>query len=215
MPSKSPIVQAVDHVVSAGIHPILKERGFKKQGRSFHKPVGDLYHVVHVQSNRHNVFDVGKFTINLGVASPEIAALWHGETTSRNPAGHTNLLFTTRIGHLLPSGQDHWWTIEPTTDLDRLAQEVGDCLAQYGLTYFENPAFQSTQALLDPLERDALDGIPTARVEIRAVLLHREGRADEAQALLAGLIAGKENRRGLGGYVRRIRALAARLGLTI
>jgi hypothetical protein len=215
MPSRSPVTQAIDHVVSAGIHPILKERGFKKQGRSFHKPVGDLYHVVHVQSSRHNAFDVGKFTINLGVSSPDIAALWHGEMTSHNPASHAHLLFSTRIRSLLPSEQDHWWTIEPTTDLDRLAQEVGASLAQYGLTYFQNPAFQSTQALLDSLERDALGGIPTAGVEIRAVLLHREGRTDEAQALLAGLIAGKEKRPGLGRYVRRIRALAARLGFTL
>lgn len=216
---KSPISEAVDQIVSMGIHPLLKERGFKKRGRTFHKRVGDLYHVVRVQASRYNEFDAGQFTINLGIASPEIAATWLHGSGFKNPASQGNLLLFTRIGALLPRQKDKWWTIDADTDAPRLAQQVGDALASYGLEFFENAAFQSTETLLQALERDDLPvrlfGAPTIREEVHALLLHRAGRVSEAETVLANLLRGKEDRRGLKRYVNRIRALGARLGFSL
>lgn len=110
---------------------------------------------MHVQTGRYNEFDTGRFTINLGIASPEIAAIRVGSKI-KNPASQRNMLLFTRIGSLLPTQHDKWWAISPDTDLNRLAQQVGDALATHGLPFFENPAFQSTQALLDALESDTL-----------------------------------------------------------
>ncbi|KUJ95105.1 MAG: hypothetical protein PWR24_1933 [Desulfonauticus sp.] len=216
---KSQITQAIDQVISAGIHPILKEQGFKKQGRAFYKRVADLYHVVHVQGSLWNEFDTGRFTINLGLSSPEIAAEWFGGRLPKSPASHRNRLFYERIGSLLPVKADHWWSIGLDTDLAELAQEVGDALRNYGLKFLEWPAFRSTQDLLGALERDELPlslfGAPTIRTELLGVLLHRAGRVDEAKTVLTNLIAGKEHTLGLKGYVNRIRALGTRLGLAL
>ncbi|NBD35648.1 MAG: DUF4304 domain-containing protein [Chloroflexi bacterium] len=247
---KSPITEAIDHIVATGIHPVLKARGFKKRGRTFHRRASDLYHAVRVQASRHNEFDSGRFTINLGIASPEIAAVRLGGREVKNPAGQRNILLYARIGSLLPNQQDKWWPITPETDLSQLAREVGDALgrskkislpkagsfprkkhqvwevlisgttlASYGLAFFEHPAFQSTQALLDALESGALPvglfGAPTIRDETHALLLHRAGRVDEAETVLVNLIQGKEDKRGLGRYVTRIRELGARLGFDL
>lgn len=215
---KSHITKAVDHIVATGIHSVLKSRGFKKRGRTFHKRVGDLYHAVRVQASRHNEFDTGRFTINLGIAAPEIAAIRVGSKI-KNPASQRNMLLFTRIGSLLPTQGDQWWMITPATDLSGLAREVGDALTTHGLPFFENPAFQSTQALLDALESGTLPvglfGAPTIREEIHALLLHRAGRMDEAETVLVNLIAGKEQRQGLEKYVARIRELGARLGFDL
>jgi hypothetical protein len=214
---KSQITKAIDQVVSIGIHPVLKERGFKKQGRTFQKHVDDLYHVVRIQGSQYNEFDSGQFTINLGIASPEIAAVWRGGKVPKNPASH--MLLYERIGFLLPMKKDRWWRIGPGTDLSELAREVGDSLSRHALKFFEISAFRSTQALLEALEKSELQmrlfGAPTIREELRAVLLHRAGHADEAKTVLISLITGKEHTTGLGGYVRRIRDLGARLGFAI
>jgi hypothetical protein len=216
---KSQITEAIDQVVSAGIRPVLKERGFKKQGRTFQKRVGDLYHVVHVQASRRNEFDSGQFTVNLGIASPEIATAWLGGRVPKNPASHRNMLLHERIGFLLPMKKDRWWTIGPDTDLGELAREVSDSLTRHALKFFEIPAFQTTQALLEALERRELQmslfGAPTIQEELRAVLLHRAGRVDEAETVLTNLLAGKEHKMGLEGYVSRIRDLGARLGFAM
>lgn len=214
---KSQISEAIDQVVSRGVHPVLKKQGFRKQGRTFHKRVADLYHLVRIQGGQYNEFDSGAFTIDLGVASPEIAAVWFGGRVHKNPASHT--LLYERIGFLLPGREDRWWKIEPGIDLDDLAREVGDALAGHALKFFENPAFQSTRALLEALESSELQmslfGAPTLREELRAVLLHRTGRVEEAKTVLISLIAGKEQEIGLGGYVRRIKGLGARLGFAL
>ncbi len=219
MVAKAHITETVDYIVSTGIHPVLSARGFKKQGRTFHKRVGDLYHTVHVQASRYNAFDTGRFTINLGVASPEIATMRHGGSRLKNPASQGNRLLTTRIGSLLPIKRDMWWSIDPHTDLDGLAWQIGDALVSYGLTFFENAAFQSRQALLAALESDALApslfGAPTIREEVRALLLYSTGRVDEAETALVNLVMGKEHKAGLKKYVNRIKALGARLGFVL
>lgn len=214
---KSQITEAIDQIVSVGIHPVLKKQGFKKRGRTFHKRASDLYHVVCIQGSRYNEFDSGRFTINLGIASPDVTAVWFGGKVRQNPASH--MLFHERIGFLLPMKKDHWWEISPGTNLGELAREVGDSLTGHALKFFEIPAFQSTQALLEALEKSELQmslfGAPTVREELRAVLLYRTGRVDEARAVLISLITGMEHKRGLGGYVSRIRELGARLGFDI
>jgi hypothetical protein len=116
---KAHITEAVDYIVSAGIHSVLSPCGFKKRGRTFHRRVGDLYHTVRVQASRYNAFDTGQFTINLGVASPEIATVKHGGRRLKNPASQGNMLLTTRIGSLLPTKRDTWWRVDPHTDLGR------------------------------------------------------------------------------------------------
>lgn len=216
---KSQIADAIDRVVSVGIHPVLREQGFKKQGRTFHRHVGDLYHAVYVQGSRYNEFDSGQFTINLGIASPEIAAMRLGGERVKNPASLRNILLSTRIGCLLPPKKDQWWVIGPDTDLSGLAQQVGEALARHGLEFFERPTFQSTQTLLDALERDELStslfGATTIREELHALLLHRAGYVDDAEAVLANLLVGIEHKGYLRGYVNRIRELGARLGFAI
>ncbi len=216
---RSPILQAIDSVLSGGISPLLQERGFKKKERSFHRRVGDLYHTIHVQASRHNTLNSGKFTLNLGIASPELAELWRDGRAPRNPANPTNSLLSVRIGSLLPGGTARWWEIGPGTDLDALAADLRSALELYALDFFENPAFQSADALLEALEDEELPAdlfpVPTARKELHALLLHRAGREQASRSILAGLVDGAEGKRGLGGYVRRIKKLGARLGFIL
>ena len=217
---KSQITRAIDRVVASGIHPLLRENGFKRVGRTFHRPVNDLYHVVQVQSSRQNAFDTGKFTINLCIASPEICALWSGKKQPKNPGSHLNHILIARIGSYLPAKQDYWWSIAPDTDIARLSEEVRQALAHYGLAFFEHALLQSTSALLKGYEQGeiaAIEGIGTDQIrpDLHAVLLSRAGRTEKAQKILKALIAKNQGQTGLERYVRRIRRLGSRLGLTV
>ncbi len=41
-----------------------------------------------------------------------------------------------RIGHLLPEGtRDHWWTVEPETNLEHLASEVLSTVERFGVPW--------------------------------------------------------------------------------
>ncbi len=215
--ARSQTDQTFRQFITTEIHPVLRKLGFRKQAYSFYKSVADLYHVIFFQQGRSDTLCEGRFTINLGIASPEVMAIWQGEKATKDIS--RNILLYERIGFLMPEGSDVWWAIGPDTNLSALADGVRNALMGHGLKFFGRAAFQSTQTLMEALRRNELElnlfGAPTIRDEIHAVLLHRGGHLEEAGAMLASLIAGKENRKGLGGYVSRIRELAARLDLVI
>jgi hypothetical protein len=62
----SQIEKIIERVVREHIHPLLKEREFRKQAKTFHKIGDESTLVVNVQASQSNEGLEGKFTINLG-----------------------------------------------------------------------------------------------------------------------------------------------------
>jgi hypothetical protein len=63
-----------------------------------------------------------RFTSNLGIFSERIGEpCW---ASGSRPPAEPGCHFRERIGYLLPQRQDHWWTLNRTTDLDALGDEI-------------------------------------------------------------------------------------------
>ncbi|WP_273430722.1 DUF4304 domain-containing protein [Chitinibacter tainanensis] len=69
------IADLIDGVIKLGIADFLKRHGFKKSGRTWHLMQGENWLIINLQASTSNVGCQGKFTINVGVYVPAIAAL--------------------------------------------------------------------------------------------------------------------------------------------
>lgn len=213
--SRSQITEAVDRIVAGGVAPCLLKAGFERHALALVRPKGDLHQVLHVQTSLRNTEQRGRFTLNLALASMEISRLWHVERVARGPTDQQAWLFSQRIGALLDPPSDRWWDIEPATDLDRLAAELEQLVRTRVLPYFEIRTLRSCAGLLRHLETGhPLPGRVVQQEELRALLLHHEGRPAEAVALLEQIVRRQRGKPWLESYVQRVERLAARLDET-
>jgi hypothetical protein len=85
-----------------------------------------------------------------------------------------------RIGALMPGGQDHWWKIYPSSDLQSLADEVADAVTQQAVPWLD--AASDLRHLLELVK-------PSPRGEIAAAIALELGRPDQARAFVQSAIA--------------------------
>ena len=133
------IAKVIDSVVSKHIHPLLKERGFRKQSRTFRKEGGESTLVVNVQASQWNEGLKGQFTINLGAYFPDIEKICDSHEIKGGPKEY-DCTVRSRIGQTMPGNFDKWWEIESSSNLDEIGKEVADSLKEYGLPWLERVA---------------------------------------------------------------------------
>lgn len=122
---------------------LLKLRGFKKRGAIFHRPIGDVVHLISLQSSRSSTGDSARVTVNLavwckifddsGIAPSVWTAHWRE-----------------RLGHEMPAKADVWWTISSDEGLASATSEIMIALESYGLPALDGlPSSASLLALWD------------------------------------------------------------------
>lgn len=131
----SEIAQKIDEVIKIGLVDLLKLHGFKKSGRNWHRAESDNWLIVNVQASTSNVAAGGKFTINLGVYVTAVELLAGQATTVRKPT-ESQATVRERLG-VLAHGSDSWWTIEPSSDLNAIAADLGDKMLSLGLPWLD------------------------------------------------------------------------------
>lgn len=92
--------------------------------------------MINVQLSKWNSSDEAQFTVNLGIS---IDAL-HAATESLPLKGtlkEYDCDVRARIGQLLPTKQDTWWTVTPDSDAVNLSDDVFAKIAEHGLPWFE------------------------------------------------------------------------------
>ena len=72
----SEIGKRINAVIAHRLAPCLKEAGFRRKGRTFHRVADERTDVVNVQGSKWNAGRTGEFTINVGVYYPQIAELY-------------------------------------------------------------------------------------------------------------------------------------------
>ena len=142
------IGKRIDETIRLGLAPLLKQQGFSKSGRNFHRLSGKAWQVVNVQASQGNSDASGKFTINVGVYVPEVAVL-AGQAPIAGKPKEYECTVRERMGELMPGGADHWWALLPSTDLAVVATSVTQAVTAYGLPWLEAHASveQVAQAL--------------------------------------------------------------------
>ena len=188
----------------------LKEAGFKRQGNHLHRNVGDVVHAIHFQASQWGSAAAGSFTVNLVVTSPFVYTTWSGRPFPSNPAS-TLFPVNTRIGSMLPSRKDLWWTVADSTDLAHLSREVTAAILGYGMPFFEQ--FTSKEAMLTRLRHGkGLPGLtkPQALL-VHAILAVEMDAIEEAQELLETAYDEAE----VSEFRETVQLIAERLGMTL
>lgn len=167
----------IDAVIRAGAAPLLKARGFKKTARNFSKddPLSTAF--IQFQASQWNSPDSARFTIN-------VWRYFHA-LRPRSGAGCRNPRFESalysvgvRIGHLMASHQDFWWTITASDDHAAIAAEVRLALEELALPYLDRIS--------------TLEGLAGETPYLAvASALAKLGRNDEAMSVFASLTARK------------------------
>ncbi len=128
------IAKQIDEVIRGCLARLLKTEGFRKSGRTFHRPAGPAVEVVNVQASQFNLGDVGKFTLNLGLYFRGIDDLL-GDPPLEHPKEYECQL-RARIGALMGSG-DHWWTLGATTSPSDVAPAVEQAYREHGRPWLD------------------------------------------------------------------------------
>lgn len=215
--SKSDLAKVLDKI-EAEIYGLLKEKGFKKNGRTFNRKTDDgLIQVLHIQMGSfdppgttyvpgltQNLY--GKFTINCGIFVPEVA----DQLSSKSERGFVqehSCCLRARLGRLSTGHADIWWEI---SDTPMVSADVINRIKSDAFTFFS--LFESRDLILqelDGLSNNFSSGSPP-RI-ISAIILLGRGEKERAKELLT-LQALETRNPGHPIYVRK---LAERLGIPL
>jgi hypothetical protein len=133
----SEIGKRIDAITRGALTARLKEHGYRKKGRTFHRHGDDATCVVNVQASLSNVGSTGSFTINLGVYFPGIEEPLTGGAPS-DPPREVDCTLRRRLGGLMPDTRgDYWWSVSSTSDLDAISREVAEAWRVYGRPWLD------------------------------------------------------------------------------
>ena len=200
MPSKSPTAQAIDKLIKEEIAPGLGAEGYKRSGRTFSKPSGELLHCVWIQASRWNSPIEASFTANLIVVWPRWHQVYTGKPISGSPALAASVV-DERVNMLL-LGKDEWWTVDHETNFAQLGSEVLRAIVTAAERFFA--PYQDLGALNASLAAET--SARPVDMLIRAVILADAGRYGEALALI-------ESARNVSPTWKAVAEIADRLGL--
>jgi hypothetical protein len=129
-------------VVLTAMREALAPAGFRKRGANFKRAVGDIVHVVQLQSSSKSTSSVLVATVNLGVFSRELERRLGGPVTDPTEA---DCHWRQRLGALTPPDEDRWWDVRDLDAARSAAAEVGEMLRGYALPALD--ALDSTASL--------------------------------------------------------------------
>lgn len=112
-------------LVTKMIASCLKGRGFSRKGLTFYINQHENYGLINFQKSTKSNSDVVIFTVTVGVVSRRLLRFFSSEQRSANLLVD-DCHWRERLGFLLPSRQDKWWTIDANTSITYLAEEISD-----------------------------------------------------------------------------------------
>jgi hypothetical protein len=145
MPTSQDIIKSV----ATHLHEnLLKTSGFKKSGMTWNRG-SPWVQVLNIQSDRNNTSASGHFTINLGIFVPEIQDVTEGPPVKGAPKEY-DCGICSRIGEILPSMQDFWWSTE--MPWEQLATQVLETTALFAIPWFDRVG-SSMSSIADEFRR--------------------------------------------------------------
>ncbi|CAM3654706.1 DUF4304 domain-containing protein [Sphingobacterium prati] len=92
---KTETQEKFDRIIKESFIEILKPLGFKKKANNFYLPLEKIGHIINIQKSYYSTKDGIRFTINVGIFSPEywLACYnYHNEEIPAFPAEHECLI---------------------------------------------------------------------------------------------------------------------------
>ena len=143
----SPLAQRIVGILKMGLTPLLRSRGFRKEGSVYLARHGEMAFLVDIQKSRWNDEDEAQFTINGGIYIPGIVSAYSGRPDPEKPK-IVDCCLSVSIGMLEKSRLDKWWKVtsrdSPQEVVDEeIARELCDRVENLLLPFlekFESPA---------------------------------------------------------------------------
>lgn len=170
----SETAQWIDHLIHDYVHPLLKERGFRRRGRTWNRRFDELVQIVNVQASARNFGNFGRFFINIGISVPGLPHLGpHRDGDQFISERFCQLRL--RIGQLMPTPV-HAWHFYTSDNPDEVGCAVADALVAYGLPFLDQ--CMTLKDLDEYLDRNDL------LFHFHATLTAYLGHRDEARRIL-------------------------------
>lgn len=163
---------AIDRLVKSTIAPWFREHGFRRTGRFFMRPWGEVIHVASVQASQWNTAHSADFYVNVDVEWPACRGPLTGQTVANPALAPWFVRSRLRDAH----GQTVWDALQ--ADADALAAVVGEALAETAEEFW-----LSHSDLADVLRRIEAGeelSLGTPQWLVHAALLLRFGRQAHA-----------------------------------
>ncbi|MDF2478777.1 MAG: hypothetical protein K0S24_4260 [Sphingobacterium sp.] len=148
---KTETQEKFDRIIKESFIEILKPLGFKKKANNFYLPLEKIGHIINIQKSYYSTKDDIRFTINVGIFSPEywLACFnYHNKDVPAYPT-EPECMIRERISSMrgLP---DIWYNIITTTDIEELIAEMKYNISGFILPFFEK--LNTVQKLINELE---------------------------------------------------------------
>ena len=148
---KTETQEKFDRIIKESFIEILKPLGFKKKANNFYLPLEKIGHIINIQKSYYSTKDDIRFTINVGIFSPEYWLACFNYYNKDVPAYPTEpeCMIRERISCMrgLP---DIWYNITTTTDIEELIAEMKYNISSFILPFFEK--LNTVQKLINELE---------------------------------------------------------------
>lgn len=127
------------------LSPGLRGLGFKGSAGAYELPSETHWMVLGVQASAYSSADGMTFTLNCQVVSH---STWDAMRAERGylgakPKPNTvagSFVWWSRIGELLPEGEDKWWSLRPGDDPAPIAREVLQAVRDFALPAMRSAA---------------------------------------------------------------------------
>ena len=129
-------------LIDAAIQPLaqlLRNEGFRRSGRRFHRDIGESRVFLEVQASQWNREAKASFTINLAAFTPEVARKL-GKAVGAPPKSERGCTWLERIGFTTPSRLDTWWNVYDQSSVAQVSEEVVQVVRTYALPWLEAAA---------------------------------------------------------------------------
>lgn len=166
----SEIGKRINAVIAQGLGPCLREAGFKRKGRTFHRAADERIDVVNVQGSKWNAGRTGEFTVNVGVYYPHVAELYDPYRPDGLPQEY-HCTIRRRIGLLMGGNTDKWWNLGRLTREGGVSADVAHAVRDYALPWLERMS-------------DLENVKPEVPRFVAAVIAYHQGQNDEARRLI-------------------------------
>jgi len=148
---KTETQEKFDRIIKESFIEILKPLGFKKKANNFYLPLDKIGHIINIQKSYYSTKDDIRFTINVGIFSPEYWLACFNYSNKDVPAFPTEpeCMIRERIG-CMRGLSDTWYNITTTTDVEELIAEMKYNISSFILPFLEK--LNTEQKLINELE---------------------------------------------------------------
>jgi hypothetical protein len=182
---KTPSEEKFDELIKEVFAATLKPLGFKKKANNFYINNGEIGKIINIQKSSANSRDHIRFTINIGIFSPEYWKVrFNYQDKPDVPAFPTEpeCIIRNRIGDLLKQN-DTWYDVTDAIDLGSLKNIQHRNVKEIILPYFA--AINTNDDLLREMSKGARTESPIARLTLLGELKRTDAAKEELEKLLS------------------------------